>query len=61
MLQSSAMIWSKIATGKSGHTSTTAYPLIGVLEVTSSFRRVFYQLQSQTVSRKRNSFFKKIV
>jgi hypothetical protein len=29
--------------------------------VTFSFRRVFYQLQSQTVSRKRNSFFKKIV
>ena len=61
MLQSSAMIWWKIATGKPGHTSATAYPLIGVLEVTSSFRRVFYQLQSQTVSRKRNPFFKKIV
>ena len=28
------MTWWKIAIGKSGHTSTTAYPLIGVLEVT---------------------------
>jgi hypothetical protein len=51
---------SKRTVGGDAH-ATTAYPLIGVLEVTSSFRRVYYQLQSQTVSRKRNPFFKKIV
>jgi hypothetical protein len=38
-----------------------AYHFIGVLEVTFSFRRVFYPPQSQTVSRKRSPFFKKIV
>ena len=41
MHQSSAMTCWKIAIGKSGRTSTTARPLIGVLEVTSSFRGVF--------------------